>query len=284
MSVPLTSPNSKANGASAQPSFSVILCVNRSNPWLSAAIESVLSQRDSDFEFLIAANACSDALWNELQELTVGDHRVRLVRTRIGQLAYNLNVLADIAHGEYLVRMDADDVCEPDMLTAFRAALSREPTDILGSAVILIDERDRIVGQITFPASGDEIKRQLAVRTVFCHPSTAIRRRFLIEQRGYLGGFASEDTDFWLRAVRAGASMRNLPEPLLRYRVHGEQSIASGRGYAEVAGHWMREMLLSPSWYSLKGLTFAVVKCLMHRRLPRAKRYYQGADQNSTKS
>ncbi len=148
-----------------------------------------------------------------------------------------------------------------------------EPVDILGSAVILIDGSDEVIGGMEFPPSKDEIRRALCFRTDFCHPAVAIRRSFLLSQRGYLGGFSSEDTDFWLRAVRAGASMRNLSVPLLRYRVHSAQSISSGGGYAEVAGHWLREFLLSPGGYQFKGLVVALTKALFRRRLPRIKRY-----------
>jgi len=104
-------------------------------------------------------------------------------------------------------------------------------------------------------------------------PAVAIRRSFLLSQRGYSGEFYSEDTDLWLRAVRAGASMRNISIPLLRYRVHSAQSISSGGGYAEVAGHWLREFLLSQGWYEFKGLVIALVKALFRQRLPRVKRY-----------
>jgi glycosyltransferase involved in cell wall biosynthesis len=247
--------------------------LHASNPWLPAAIYSILNQTHRYFEFLIAANACSDDLWNELQGLVASDPRVQLFRTEIGQLSFNLNVLADRASGEYLIRMDADDLSEPNRLEVICKELTREPVDILGSAVTLIDGSDEVVGGMEFPLSKDEIRRALWFRTVFCHPAVAIRRGFLLSQRGYLGGFSSEDTDLWLRAVRAGASMRNISVPLLRYRVHSAQSISSGGGYAEVAGHWLREFLLAPGWYQFKGLVVALAKALFRRRLPRIKHY-----------
>jgi glycosyltransferase involved in cell wall biosynthesis len=257
----------------ARPSISVLLCVHASNPWLPAAIYSVLNQTHRYFEFLIAANACSDDLWNELQGLVASDPRVQLFRTEIGQLSFNLNVLADRASGEYLIRMDSDDLSEPNRLEVICKELTREPVDILGSAVTLIDGSDEVVGSMEFPLSKSEILRAIWFRTVFCHPAVAIRRSFLLSQRGYLGGFSSEDTDLWLRAVRAGASMRNISVPLLRYRVHSGQSISSGGGYAEVAGHWLREFLLSPGWFHFKGLVVALYKTLFRRRLPHIKRY-----------
>lgn len=244
------------------PSFSVVLCVNRSNPYLASAVGSVLNQRDQDFEFLIAANACSDSLIDELQKLVGNDARVKIFRTAVGQLAFNLNYLADQASGEYLVRMDSDDVCEPNRLTVLRESLAEHPVDVLGSWAYLIDDEDKSIGEFRLPVKHEEIVRMLPFGTVFCHPTVAIRREFLLSMRGYLGGFVSEDMDLWLRGVRLGASFENVPVFLLRYRIHAAQSSGSRSGYAEVTSHWLRELLLEPSWYVAKGFFVAVAKCV----------------------
>ncbi|WP_160012601.1 glycosyltransferase [Rhizobium sp. 18055] len=252
---------------------SFILCVNRDNPWLDTAIESVLAQDEPAFEFLIGANACDDALWEKLNAYAARDTRISLTRTAIGQLAFNLNILADKARGDYLVRMDADDVCMPHRLSTLMSVLSVDPVDILGSAVTLINEAGVPIGRMDFPLTSDAIVKALPTRTVFCHPAVAVKRQFLLGMRGYLGGFVSEDTDLWLRAQRAGASMKNLPDALLSYRLHGNQSIMSSAGYAEVASHWLREWVIDPSWYHFRGLTIACMKALLARRLPGVRRY-----------
>lgn len=254
-------------------SASFILCVNRDNPWFSEALESVLAQDDADFEFLIAANDCDDALWEKLNSYAARDRRIRLFRTGIGQLAFNLNLLVNEAAGDYVVRMDADDVSLPRRLGALKRKLVLQPVDILGSAVLLIDDAGETIGRMDFPETGEGIARALPRRSVFCHPAVAIRRQFLLDMKGYLGGVASEDTDLWLRANRGGASMANLPDALLKYRIHGRQSIMSSTGYAEVAAHWLRELLLAPSWGRLHGLVVALGKALFARRLPGIRRY-----------
>lgn len=253
--------------------FSVIMCVNRNHQWLQEAIDSVLNQEDGDFEFLISANDCTDELWDRLEEIPKKDSRVRLFRSNVGQLAFNLNYLVDNAIGEYIVRMDSDDVCETDRIRCLRAAIRNDKPDIIGSSVLLIDNDGRTIGSMQLPENQDAILKQLPYKTVFCHPSVAIKRQFLIAIRGYLGGLSSEDTDLWLRARRAGASMRNLPSALLRYRIHPNQSIGSRQGYAEVAGHWMREFLLKPGIYTGWGLLVSTVKALTFRWLPRHRSY-----------
>lgn len=269
----IAAPGPTSNVVNRSITFSVVLCVNRYQRWLSEAIESILSQDDADFELLIAANACTDELWDVLSAFRLRDSRIRLFRSDVGQLAFNLNLLADKAHGEYLVRMDADDVSEPNRLRTLRLALAREQVDVLGSAVILIDAGGREIGTMQLPETTAAIRSALPMRTAFCHPAVALRRQFLLDMRGYLGGFVSEDTDLWLRALRAGASMRNLPDALLRYRIHENQSIASRLGYAEVASHWLRELLIAPCWYTVHGFIIALGKSLFAPMLPGARRY-----------
>ncbi len=258
---------------SGEPTLSVIMCVNRWQIWLDEAIQSVLTQDDSDFEFLIAANACSDDLWVQLQKYAKSDSRIRLFRTSIGQLAFNLNFLADQANGQYLVRMDADDVSEPNRIGILREKLRLDSLDVLGSAVTLIDHSGCEIGRMKFPRTAEQIVKSLPLRTTFCHPSTVIRRQFLFDIRGYLGGFNSEDLDFWLRAKRAGGRMCNLADPLLRYRIHNNQSIALRMGYAEVTGHWLRELLHSPGWFTTQGFTISFVKAICSFFLPGIHKY-----------
>lgn len=253
-------------------SLSVLLCVNRTSQYLAEAVQSVLSQDDPDFEFLIAANACNDALIEELQILAGDDLRVRIFRTAIGQLSFNLNYLADRATGEYLIRMDADDISETSRIRILRAALANWHPDVLGSWARFIDESGRHVGNFKLPLEPADIVRRLPKETVFCHPTVAIRKDFLLSMGGYLGGFFSEDTDLWIRSVRSGALLINIPEYLLRYRIHQGQSSAARRGYAEVAAHWLREFLSDPAWYPAKGLAIALVKCVFSIPLSKLRR------------
>lgn len=256
-----------------EPRASFIMAINRDNPWLDQAIQSVLSQDEPRFEFLIGANACDDALWHKLLQYAAQDNRIRLSRSSIGQLAFNLNLLADQAKAPYLVRMDADDVCVPNRLSTLLFVMERDDVDVLGSAVAIIDHDSREIGVMTFPQSAKKIARALTRRTVFCHPAVMLRRQFLLDMRGYLGGFVSEDTDLWLRSERQRARMANLPDVLLHYRIHQNQSIMSSLGYAEVASHWLRECLLRPSFRNVGGLLVSLAKCLMARWAPGIRRY-----------
>ena len=242
------------------PTFSVILCVHRDYPYLDAAIHSVLQQSDPDFEFLIAANACDDGLVSKLEQWVGSDPRVRLFRTSIGQLAFNLNFLVDKASGDYLVRMDGDDWCASNRIEVLRAALRQAPVDVLGSWALMVDESGAMVREMRLPCSHAAIVRQLVWGTALCHPATAIRRQFLLKMRGYSGGLVTEDTDLWLRSALGGGTFANVPQFLLKYRVHADQLSGSRATYSEVAALWLRELLKQPSLYLARGFGVAIAK------------------------
>lgn len=243
-------------------SFSVLLCVNKFNPWLVTAIESVLSQSDADFEFLISVNACDDIFWNYMNSICAGDYRVKLFRSDIGQLSFNLNFLADQSTSTHLIRMDADDICESNRFEVLRNELIRKDADILGSAATLINANGESIGFLSVPLDFISIKKKFIFTTVFCHPTVVIRRDYLLKMRGYLGGFSSEDSDLWLRAICDGGELRNLSQPLLKYRLHSNQTISNTSGYAEMCGHWLRHLFITKSLYCLFGFTFCFIKCI----------------------
>jgi glycosyltransferase involved in cell wall biosynthesis len=251
--------------------FSVLFCVNRDTPFLDAALASVLAQTHADFEFIIVANACPDALWVKVQRFAGTDPRVRAYRTAIGQLCFNLNYAADLAIGEYLMRMDADDISRPDRFEVLARAIVQHRPDVIGSCAVWIDERGRPLDPLDVPLRHADIVRRLPWKTPFIHPSVAIRRAALLEARGYIGGFASEDYELWIRMARWGAQFMNVQERLLEYRTHSGQTIASGAGYAEVAGYWLREVLDTGKPRAILGLLIASGKALRHKWLTRGK-------------
>lgn len=241
--------------------LSVLFCVNRSNPHLRAAIDSVLTQTHGDFEFLIGANACSDEFFEELKTIA-DDRRVRIFRTQMPQLAFTLNYLTEQANGNWFIRMDADDVCEPHRFARLLQAIEAGEHDVIGSWATLIDAKDRAIGQFEPPKDMRGIRRKLLFSNPIAHPTVAFSRVFLLKMRGYLGGYVSEDFDLWLRAIRCGSRLTNIEEPLLRYRMHDGQVSRSRLGYAEAAAHWHRELLLAPSFYNALGWFISTSKAV----------------------
>jgi glycosyltransferase involved in cell wall biosynthesis len=230
------------------PRVSVVLAVNRDDGFLDEAVASVLNQTFRDFEFIIVANCCSDELWERLQ--AIPDSRVVPVRTAVGQLPFNLNVAIDRARGEYIARMDADDVCEPERFERQLQYLdANRDVDVLGSSYIHIDGSGRHVGNPRrLKLTHKQIDRSLPFESCMPHPTVMFRRTAVLSVGGYAYGLYAEDWDLWLRMARRGLRFANLPEPLLQYRIHAGQSTSHAtlrRNMANVVGLLVREMVLS---------------------------------------
>ncbi len=245
-----------------EPTASVIFCVNCSNPHLKEAIRSVLTQTHTEFEFLIGANACTDEFFDELTKLST-DPRIKLFRTQLPQLSFTLNFLIEHANSDLLVRMDSDDICEPRRLERLIDVALNSTADVIGSWATLIDENNRVLGYSTPPQYTKALRNRMIYSSAIIHPTVIFRKRFWIESRGYLGGFVSEDFDLWLRGISRGATIINIPEYLLQYRIHSSQVSRSRLGYAETAAHWYRELLLHPSLFNIGGWLTASAKAIL---------------------
>ena len=238
------------------------MCVHQSQPYLDQAIRSMLDQDyEAPYEIIIVANNCSDDLYAELEASCERFDNIRLYRTLIGQLAFNLNYGIDRANGEYIVRMDSDDVCRFDRLknTAHSLEMNGWP-DLLGALAQPINERGVAVGKPGVPLNSKQVRRALYYKNPIVHPATAIRKESLLKARGYLGGINCEDRDLWMRMDRIG--MRLLVEDFvaINYRINPFQVKGSRIAYADNAGLLLREGLYRGSAPYFFGSVYASLK------------------------
>lgn len=229
--------------------FTVLMCVNKDEGFLHDAITSILEQTYKNFEFIIVANNCTDDLWNKLS--TYNDTRLKIYRTKIGQLSFNLNYGLNISNGEYIVRMDADDISLKERLEIINNIINQYGyPDIVGTSVEFIDTQSNIIKKYTPPLK--KLAYKIYFKNIFVHPSVAIKKSTLIKERGYLGGFQSEDYDLWIRLLKnKNYSLYNIDVITLKYRISDTQSRGSRLAYAESASYGFREFLLKPNllWF-----------------------------------
>lgn len=202
------------------PKVTVLMSVYNAELFLSQAIDSVLNQTLTDFEFLIFEDKSTDSSLDILRSYS--DTRIRLITNaeNIG-LTKNLAAGMTMARSEYIARMDADDICMPNRLEQQLAYLNEHPdVSILGSAVIFFDESgmEFVAHQ---PLENEEIKCTLFYGFTMLHPSVMMRKSDF-EKHGlnYDVTFrVSQDHDLWTRAIRF-LRFSNLHEPLLKMREH----------------------------------------------------------------
>jgi len=207
---------------STPPKISVLMAVYNGAVYLREAIDSVLAQTYRDFEFVIVDDGSSDESVRIVR--SYADPRIKLhVSPRNMGQTTALNVGLRLCVGEYVARMDGDDVCHTERFARQIAVLDTDPAlGILGSAVWVADGRGRTLDFSPQPESDATIRFVSLTRNPFHHPTVMIRRRVLTEnQLEFDERFqANQDFELWTRLLpltRAG----NLSQALLRYRVHG---------------------------------------------------------------
>lgn len=208
------------------PKVSVIMPAYNGEKYIKTAVDSILNQSFTDFELIIINDASTDATEDIL--LSYGDERIVYLKNgkNLG-VAGTLNRGLSVACGEYVARMDADDISEPERLEQQVAYMDAHPdTVVCGTDVTIFGEgMEPQMG--SFPKGDGKIKTTLLFVSPFVHPSVMVRTAAL---RG--GGFCYEedyekveDYRLWIRLSHVGA-FANLPQRLLRYRVHPGQVTA----------------------------------------------------------
>jgi glycosyltransferase involved in cell wall biosynthesis len=203
------------------PRVSVVMPAYNAARFLRKALDSILVQTFKDFELIVVDDGSTDASAEILAACT--DARVQVIRkTRNEGLVAALNLGIAQARGEYLARMDADDIALPNRLASQVEWLDKHPEiEVLGTAAIRIDPDGCPIERMVSVSSPNDVANRLRYGIVsLVHSSVLARTAFLRRLRGYRAEFPyAEDVDLWLRAIQYG-QISILREPLMLYRAN----------------------------------------------------------------
>jgi len=202
------------------PLVTVLMPVYNGEAYLSEAIESILLQSYTNFEFLILNDGSSDRSEEIIQSYT--DSRIRLINNATNmQLIATLNRGLDLAQGKYIVRMDADDISLPQRIERQVEWLEKNPEyGLVGSWFEDFNGTDTI-RTIKYSSDDTHIRIRHLYQTHIAHP-TAVLRKSVIDEHNlrfdpdFVHG---EDYAFWVQ-MSAYCKLSNYPEMLVRKRDH----------------------------------------------------------------
>lgn len=213
-----------SNGAEATPVVSVVMSVFNGERYLADAIESILAQTFSDFEFIIIDDGSTDNSLAILKMFAQRDGRIRLISRENRGLTASLNKGIAIARGAWIARMDADDISLPDRLQKQMAWIQQTGVDVCGGWVKLTGTWLHRVWR--YYGSSDAIRLKLLFGSAFAHPAVVLRAS-VAKANPYDGNaHYVEDYELWARLANAGVRMTNYPGVVLRYRIHPGQVTA----------------------------------------------------------
>ena len=203
------------------PLITVAMPVYNGEKYLSDAVESILSQTIADFEFLIIDDGSIDGSREILRAYAAADSRIKLIERCNRGFSNTVNEIAFLAEGRWLARMDQDDIASPNRFERQIHWLTQESADICGAWIESFGSGPTEVRK--HPIGDQEIKYGLLFGSVLAHPTVMIKTD-LIKKLMYNPDWdKAEDYELWTRSALLGVRLTNIPEVLLKYRVHPAQ-------------------------------------------------------------
>lgn len=215
------------------PKISVIMPVWNGETYLREAVESILQQTFTDFEFIILDDGSTDSSPEILDQYAHQDVRIRVIRLNHEGIVHALNRGVKESRAEWIARMDCDDIAHPDRLARQWAAIEAAPETVLcHTAIQIIGDPRYVTPAGRFVRSSALLRLRLCFQCMIVHPTVMFRKstfeacgRYIPEERH------AEDFGLWGRMVTLG-KVAGVPEPSLQFRVHGN-SISKQKAEAQ---------------------------------------------------
>lgn len=202
------------------------MSVYNGQKYLKEAIESLLAQTNGDFELIVVNDGSRDESDKILAACK--DQRIKIITNQknIG-LTKSLNLALRQATGEYVARLDSDDVSAPERLAKQLVFMERHPEIVLvGSGVQRIDEKGKDLGSEQVTTGPVMIKYELILHNPFYHSTIFFRRQIIAGEGGYNEDYVcAQDFEMYSRLSQK-YQMDNIDEPLVKFRVHRESVVA----------------------------------------------------------
>lgn len=200
------------------PKISVILSVYNHQNSIKRTVKSVLNQSFKNFEFIIINDASSDSSLEILKKIK--DKRIKIISNKYNLgLSKSLNKGIGLACGEYIARMDADDVCLPERLVQQLNFLEKNPgISFCGSNVWLVDKTGRRIKKTNLPLNYRDVQEKSLSFCPFIHPTLFFKTEILKQEMYNPDFIYAQDYDLVLRLLKKYKG-ENIDKLLLLYTV-----------------------------------------------------------------
>jgi glycosyltransferase involved in cell wall biosynthesis len=229
-----------------KPLISVLMATFNDAPFLHMAIDSILGQTFTNFEFIIINDASTDDTPTILDSF----HDPRIIRldnsTNL-KLPASLNRGLAIAQGKYVARMDSDDISNQERLEKQSQFMEEHPDiGVLSTAQIVINQDNGFITTWTLPQTHNELMLRMLFTNPAFHGSALIRKDKLKRVHGYNPTYnRKQDIELWTRMCKV-TKFNSLPDVLYQYRVQSEdkkKEAESSKISDEIRRHFLEELI-----------------------------------------
>jgi len=207
------------------PFISVVMPVYNGEKYLDEAIQSILTQTYEDFEFIIINDGSTDSSLEIIEKYKNQDERIILISRENRGLIASLNEGIEKARGQYIARMDADDISLPTRFEKQLKQMIVQNADFCGCNFIVIDEDGNSLLSRVMSTSKNLNRVILARSTPFAHGSVLMKKSFLNKNNLMYGDTKydkAEDYALWIQSIEKNAVIINVDDFLFKYRDIGE--------------------------------------------------------------
>lgn len=212
---------------SKAPLVSVVMPVYNAGDFLRASIDSMLNQTYKNFEFIIVNDASTDETSKILKQYKRQDRRVRIITNKINLgVSRSANIAINETKGEFIARMDADDIANSDRIEKQVNFLRRNKKVVaVGGQCELIDKDGIKIGEKIFPTDNNRIKNMIFSNVPLQQPTLMVNKNLLPKNFvWYDNDFSSaEELELIFKLFRLG-EVRNLKDIVLKYRIHNHNT------------------------------------------------------------
>ena len=203
---------------------SILIPIHNAEKYLDEAIMSVIKQSYKKIEIICIENGSKDNSLALLKYYSKKYKNLKIIHLKKASLSNALNKGIYKSQGEYIARMDADDISHPKRIEKQIKFLKKNKSvSIVGTNINLIDHQGNFVRKIYYPLKFKDLKKKLEVDSYIAHPSVMMKKEIFKKLKGYRFQFCpAEDYDLWLRALHH-FKIENMKEFLLNYREHSSK-------------------------------------------------------------
>lgn len=236
--------------------ISVIMPVHNAGAYLEEAVASILNQKNIILELILVNDHSSDGAIEKLPKELTQDYRLKFVSSTSRGVVAAMAAGYAKAQGEYIARMDADDISLPHRLFEQLTYLQNNPEiGIAGGQIKIVSEFNIAKGFSLYEkwlnqlCSSEDIERELFIESPIPNPTAFFRRESYDLLNGYQDTEWAEDYDMWLRAHALGIKMGKPDGVLLHWREHDKRLTHNDSRYDNKLFIKARAYYLSHSYY-----------------------------------
>lgn len=260
--------------------ISVIMGIYNCSSTLEEAVSCIINQTYTNWELIMCDDGSTDSSYNLAQQLSKRDSRIIVIKndTNMG-LNYTLNQCLAISSGDYIARMDGDDLCSTDRFEKEINILNQNPNISIVSTEMDFFDDDGVWGHTNVKV--EPSAKDFLVQTQFCHAACMVRK----EAYDAVGGYSVEnrllrveDYHLWIKMYAAGFRGMNIKEAL--YQMRDDRSTQKRKRFiyrfneAYVKAYAIKNLNL-PKWgyfYCLKPIAIGLMPDFLYRFLHRETR------------